>query len=100
MVWKWKEIGEETRAKIANIVGKPKYKHDCDACIFLGNYADRDLYICFRDSVDGYTVISRWSSEGANYSSGAVFGKISLHEGGRRLRIAHLIAEDFGLFDE
>ena len=92
-----KEVCEETREMIADVVGKPRFTHDCDECVFLGNYAGHDLYFCPRDDVDGYTVIARWSSLGSDYTSGAVFGKTPLQHGGRILRVAHLIASDFGL---
>lgn len=56
---------------------KPKYDHDCSRCTFLGNYeagVDKpifDLYFCYPPSYPEYpTVICRYSSNGADYSSG------------------------------
>lgn len=42
---------------------KPKYKHDCDACKFLGHFYDHDVYTCER------SVIARYSDELSEYSS-------------------------------
>jgi hypothetical protein len=55
----------------------PKYKHDCDKCIFLGSYSsndmDHDLYYC---SQKGFpTVISRHGDEGEKYTSGIELAK-------------------------
>lgn len=56
---------------------KPKYDHDCSRCTFLGNYeagVDKpifDLYFCYPPSYLEYpTVICRYSSNEADYSSG------------------------------
>ena len=62
---------------------KPKYKHDCDGCIWLGSITypgplttgeaplrNADLYFCKEaEAFMGGTVIARHSSEGSNYSS-------------------------------
>ena len=48
---------------------KPKYKHDCPICQFLGtiksnsNDCDTDLYYCDQAAIP--TVLARYSSEGA-----------------------------------
>lgn len=62
-------------------VGKPRYKHDCDKCVWLGSicypapllddtcpmrYAD--LYVCMT-SIGGPSIIARNSSFGPGYSS-------------------------------
>lgn len=57
----------------------PKFTHDCDACVFLGRFADDtkqhfqdevihpcDLYICKN------SIIARYSSEGGDYVSSAL----------------------------
>jgi len=57
---------------------KPKFKHDCDRCVFLGGFTRSassikgnpqrvDLYYC-PDAVGG-TVLSRESDEPSNYTS-------------------------------
>lgn len=68
----------------------PKWVHDCDACIFLGQYQDsvtHDLYACsesgavcmtltakYRDGYSGgdaigMTLIARYGNEGSEYTS-------------------------------
>ena len=81
----------------------PVFAHDCSDCVFLGHYQEHDLYFCPKDSVDGGTVIARWSGIGSDYASGLVFGRVPLGEkreghGGmtRLLRVAYLIAADLG----
>jgi hypothetical protein len=60
---------------------KPKYKHDCIDCKFLGTkkYQDKeyDLYYCnpTKDISSG-TLIARFSDEGSEYSSGTGFATI------------------------
>ena len=69
-------------------VGKPKYKHDCDDCVWLGTTTypapllngtapmrNADLYYCKQsgnfamgNALDA-TIIARYSSEGCEYSS-------------------------------
>lgn len=47
---------------------KPKYKHDCNNCEFLGSFEESDLYIC---SDSNYaSLISRESSNPSDYRSG------------------------------
>lgn len=52
---------------------KPRYQHDCDACVFLGYYGNVDLYCCNQHGHP--TVIARYSSTGSDYSSGIVFAR-------------------------
>lgn len=51
----------------------PNYLHDCDSCIFLGNYIwknrEYDLYVCKQGRL-WPTVIARFSSDGPDYISG------------------------------
>ena len=63
--------------------GERRYEHDCDACAFLGTYADPsprsteglyDLYYCHGEGVRLPTVIARFSSRGPDYTSGLVEG--------------------------
>jgi len=49
---------------------KPRYQHDCDACVFLGEHKKYDLYFC---GGDWPTVIARYSSDGPDYTSGIAF---------------------------
>lgn len=67
---------------------KKNFKHDCETCIFLGEFLFRDnftrgvdpliiraadLYVCSQDEFP--TVIARFSDESSNYISG-----IMLHD--------------------
>ena len=49
---------------------KPKFKHDCKNCQFLGTHEEHDLYYCHGSMP---TVIARWSDYGPDYSSGLSF---------------------------
>jgi len=50
---------------------KPRYRHDCDTCQFLGRYEYGrvwyDLYFCPRPSSG--TVVARYKSNGLDYMS-------------------------------
>lgn len=55
---------------------KPQFEHDCERCIFLGNYSGdwyekADLYWC--NPTTGPTVIVRYGDDGPEYSSGMIF---------------------------
>lgn len=81
---------------------KPKYKHDCDRCVFLGTYDDdgipKDLYYCAEGGFNQDTVVSRFSSDGPDYLSGMSFANSgavpSLVEAKRRAIERGLIQED------
>jgi hypothetical protein len=47
----------------------PKYKHDCDQCIYLGIYEDYDLYFC-KQGGKSPTVLARFGNAGPEYLSG------------------------------
>lgn len=61
---------------------KPLHTHDCDACVFLGNYHGRvylgdsavpeknayDLYYCPRE-ISGCSLVARYGSKGPEYAS-------------------------------
>jgi len=57
---------------------KPKYKHNCNECNFLGNWSnndmDHDLYWCSQNGF--YTVISRHGDDPDAYTSGIELAKI------------------------
>lgn len=57
---------------------KPRYIHDCDTCVFLGQYKEYDLYFCSNEP----TIICRYSDDGPDYSSGLVFGVVGPVERG------------------
>ncbi len=62
---------------------KPKFKHDCDSCIFLGHFYDHDVYFCGqkglkesdRELLYRTTIISRYSDEGSECASGVSFAQ-------------------------
>lgn len=73
----------------------PVYAHDCDACVFLGHYEERDLYYCPGEL--GGTVIARASGKPSDYASGLPFGRMRLGSlVNFHLRVAYLIAADLG----
>jgi hypothetical protein len=45
----------------------PRYTHDCDACEYLGEHLEYDLYYCPR--CDGGTVLARYGNDGPDYAS-------------------------------
>ena len=53
---------------------KPRYEHDCNTCVFLGQWKEYDLYYCSGEP----TVVARWSDEGGDYNSGIVFAERGL----------------------
>lgn len=68
----------------------PIYPHDCDNCIYLGNYKGKeDLYFCPQEGMP--TVISRYG-EGENYMSGIESAKYF-----PELRLAVKLAKERGL---
>lgn len=45
-------------------VDKPRYRHNCDGCIFLGRYRKRDLYYCPKSEPDvGGSFLARFGNE-------------------------------------
>jgi hypothetical protein len=48
----------------------PKFEHDCDCCVFLGNFQGQDLYWCAGEPV------ARRSSRPEDYSSGHEFASV------------------------
>jgi hypothetical protein len=57
---------------------KPRFKHDCLNCKFLGFYQNHDLYYC-NNVVP--TVIARYGDNGPSYLSGMVFGISDVQNG-------------------
>lgn len=55
-----------------NPTAKPQHVHDCPHCTPLGPLNSFDLYHCDQGG-NNPTVIARWGSEGAQYSSGMGF---------------------------
>lgn len=74
-----------TTNELARELNKPpRYKHDCNMCVYLGHYGRFDLYACpkrvltveeqcARDDLKQFelgTIIARVSSEPSDYASG------------------------------
>jgi len=49
-------------------MNKPRYKHGCSDCTFLGTRNEYDLYFCPQGTLP--TVIARYGNEGHEYKSG------------------------------
>jgi len=56
---------------------KPTWKHDCDACEFLGMFDKHDLYYCSSTMLP--TIIARFGSDGPEYKSGMAFKDADKH---------------------
>ena len=48
----------------------PRYEHDCSKCIFIGTYKNADQYLHMYENYHLMSLISRYSSDGPDYSSG------------------------------
>lgn len=54
----------------------PRYVHDCDRCVYLGQFERYDLYFADHGGVapgyvpDAATVIARYGNDGPEYTSG------------------------------
>jgi len=46
---------------------RPRYQHDCDACTFLGQRLNHDLYSC--GTGERVSLIARYSDDGPDYKS-------------------------------
>jgi hypothetical protein len=64
---------------------KPKFKHDCERCTFLGNFKGFDLYFC-PQTPNLPTVLARFSNEGADYVSGIYSDIAPLNEAKKRAK--------------
>jgi hypothetical protein len=49
-----------------------RYEHDCDNCVFLGQFENADLYVCAHNNIID-TVVARFSDDGPDYLSGLTF---------------------------
>lgn len=74
---------------------KPKYKHDCNSCVFLGGYVSyygeykkTDLYFCPPSNV----IVERFSDEGSDYRSHNLTTGLLYHQNTRRPWIKECIA--------
>lgn len=63
---------EDDRAQVT--LHLPEYQHDCDECLYLGNFNDHDLYRCRRGMVP--TFVARFGSEQQMYKKGAQFVRL------------------------
>lgn len=74
---------------------KPRFKHDCDSCKFLGNYEDYDLYFC--EQGGDPTIVARYGNKGEQYQSGMSFAR---YDGLKHLYVGKLIAIDKGYLEK
>lgn len=56
---------------IPKMTTEPRFIHDCEACIYLGQHHKYDLYLCPNERHP--TVIGRFGNEGPDYGSGLPF---------------------------
>lgn len=51
---------------------EPRYLHDCNRCVFLGQYKEFDLYVCPKTTGNTTiaTMVARHGSDGPDYLSG------------------------------
>ena len=69
-----------TLNKFHELISVPKrYEHDCNQCVYLGQYGNADLYACGPDAEESDedccekvldTVLARYSDDPADYASG------------------------------
>lgn len=52
-------------------VSTPRYEHDCDRCVYLGQHQEHDLYYCEQDAA-GRTLVARYGSDGSDYYSSGI----------------------------
>ena len=56
-----------------DVISKVHFEHDCDSCLFLGNYKKlkKDIYYCpnSEGSIGGGSIIVRNGDEGREYTS-------------------------------
>jgi len=50
----------------------PQYRHDCQKCLFLGRFADTDIYTC--PAWHGTTYLVRSGDDAGDYASREDFG--------------------------
>lgn len=49
---------------------KPRFEHDCDGCVFLGRFGEKDVWLCAREGQQDYSLLLRYGNEPWEYSSG------------------------------
>lgn len=81
---------------------QPLYEHDCDRCIYLGQFEDAgikyDLYFCKQNGFKD-TVVGRFGDNGWEYASGLEIANIAaeLAEAKRRAIELNLLENKDGL---
>lgn len=56
-------------ARMASLDAEPRFQHDCDKCMFLGQVDEYDLYRCENPKNPFQSHIARSGSEGPSYMS-------------------------------
>jgi hypothetical protein len=59
----------------------PRYEHDCNHCVFLGQYGEYDLYYCPQPMIHLPTIVARFGDWGGDYHSGRFPGSSWFDEG-------------------
>ena len=67
--------------RVIEYTSTPVFPHDCESCIFLGRYRERDLYYCL-SSADGHdTIVVRYGSKPEEYASGLEISEYYYNKG-------------------
>jgi alpha-D-ribose 1-methylphosphonate 5-triphosphate synthase subunit PhnG len=56
------------RMVISTLTRLRRYKHDCSACLFVGEHGEYDVYVCPQNGLP--TIVARYGDEGSEYVSG------------------------------
>lgn len=72
----------------------PRYKHDCDQCVYLGRAWHVDLYFHGSNVRALQTVVARQSDEPSDYESGIGMPSMGLYEATRRAVARGLLEAD------
>ncbi len=51
------------------MMSKPQFQHNCDACVFLGQFYGLDVWICETGDSLSPSIVCRHGNEGHEYSS-------------------------------
>ena len=49
---------------------EPRFRHDCEDCVFIGHYEGHDIYRCPQEGLPWPTIVARYGDDGPEYTSG------------------------------